>query len=219
MQAAEIEPLVRTFLGVSFGLGAAFGAIAQRSQFCTMGAIADIVVFGDWARMRMWVLAIGVAVLGFNAMAAAGWVDAADSVYARRELIWLSNLSGGLLFGFGMVLASGCGSKTLVRLGGGNLKSLVVFCVLGLAAYATLRGVIAVWRVRTVDAVWIELPATQDLPSLLAHATGIARTAAIAIAGGAVGIALVGWALARPEGRSAGTLLGGVGIGALVVAA
>ena len=219
MQAAEIDPLVRTFLGVSFGLGAAFGAIAQRSQFCTMGAIADIVVFGDWARMRMWVLAIGVAVLGFNAMAAAGWVDAADSVYARRELIWLSNLSGGLLFGFGMVLASGCGSKTLVRLGGGNLKSLVVFCVLGLAAYATLRGVVAVWRVNTVDAVWIELPATQDLPSLLAHATGIARTAAIAIAGGTVGIALVGWALARPEGRSAGTLLGGVGIGALVVAA
>ena len=204
MQAAEIEPLVRTFLGVSFGLGAAFGAIAQRSQFCTMGAIADIVVFGDWARMRMWVLAIGVAVLGFNAMAAAGWVDAADSVYARRELIWLSNLCGGLLFGVGMVLASGCGSKTLVRLGGGNLKSLVVFCVLGLAAYATLRGVIAVWRVRTVDAVWIELPATQDLPSLLAPASGIA---------------LVGWALARPEGRSAGTLLGGVGIGALVVAA
>ena len=219
MQAAELEPLVRTFLGVSFGLGAAFGAIAQRSQFCTMGAIADIVVIGDWTRMRMWVLAIGVAVLGFNAMAAAGWVDAADSVYARRELIWLSNLCGGLLFGVGMVLASGCGSKTLVRLGGGNLKSLVVFCVLGLAAYATLRGVVAVWRVSTVDAVWIELPATQDLPSLLAHATGIARTAAIAIAGGAVGIALVGWALARPEGRSAGTLLGGVGIGALVVAA
>ena len=219
MQAAEIEPLVRTFLGVSFGLGAAFGAIAQRSQFCTMGAIADIVVIGDWTRMRMWVLAIGVAVLGFNAMAAAGWVDAADSVYARRELIWLSNLCGGLLFGVGMVLASGCGSKTLVRLGGGNLKSLVVFCVLGLAAYATLRGVIAVWRVRTVDAVWIELPATQDLPSLLAHASGIARPAAIAIAGGTVGIALVGWALARPEGRSAGTLLGGVGIGALVVAA
>nr|HMQ74415.1 YeeE/YedE family protein [Rubrivivax sp.] len=219
MQAAEIEPLVRTFLGVSFGLGAAFGAIAQRSQFCTMGAIADIVVIGDWTRMRMWVLAIGVAVLGFNAMAAAGWVDAADSVYARRELIWLSNLCGGLLFGVGMVLASGCGSKTLVRLGGGNLKSLVVFCVLGLAAYATLRGVIAVWRVRTVDAVWIELPATQDLPSLLAHASGIARPAAIAIAGGTVGIALVGWALARPEGRSAGTLLGGVGLGALVVAA
>lgn len=219
MQAAEIEPLVRTFLGVSFGLGAAFGAIAQRSQFCTMGAIADIVVIGDWTRMRMWVLAIGVAVLGFNAMAAAGWVDAADSVYARRELIWLSNLCGGLLFGVGMVLASGCGSKTLVRLGGGNLKSLVVFCVLGLAAYATLRGVVAVWRVSTVDAVWIELPATQDLPSLLAHASGIARPAAIAIAGGTVGIALVGWALARPEGRSAGTLLGGVGLGALVVAA
>jgi uncharacterized membrane protein YedE/YeeE len=169
--------------------------------------------------MRMWALAVGVAMLGFNGMAALGWVDAADSVYARRELIWLSNLTGGLLFGIGMVLASGCGGKTLVRIGGGNLKSLVVFCVLGLASYATLRGLLAVWRVETVDAVWIDLPATQDLPSLLAHAAGVARPLAIAVLGGGLGLALIGWTLARPEGRSAGTLLGGVGIGATVVAA
>lgn len=219
MHASELEALVRTFLGVSFGLGVALGAVMQRSQFCTMGAIADIVVIGDWGRMRMWVLAIGVAVLGFNAMAAGGWIDAADSVYARRELIWLSNGVGGLAFGAGMVLASGCASKTLVRLGGGNFKALVVFCVMGLAAYATMRGLTAVWRVQTLDLVRIDLPVTQDLPSLLAHATGLARPAAIALAGGAVGAALVGWALARPEGRSAATLLGGIGVGVLVVAA
>ncbi len=219
MQESDLPGLTSTFLWVSFALGIAFGAIAQRSHFCTMGAIADVVSMGDWTRMRMWALAIGVAMLGFNGMAALGWVDAADSVYARHELIWLSNLTGGLLFGFGMVLASGCGSKTLVRIGGGNLKSLVVFCVLGLASYATLRGLLAVWRVETVDAVWIDLPATQDLPSLLAEASGIARPLAIALVGGVVGLTLVGWALARPEGRSASTLLGGVGIGAAVVAA
>jgi uncharacterized protein len=219
MSEADLPRLISTFLWVSFALGAAFGAIAQRSHFCTMGAIADVVSMGDWTRLRMWALAVGVAMLGFNAMAALGWVDAADSVYARRELIWLSNLVGGGLFGFGMVLASGCGSKTLVRIGGGSLKSVVVFCVLGLASYATLRGLLAVWRVETVDAVWVDLPTTQDLPSLLHHTAGVARPWAIALVGGVLGLALAGWALARPEGRSAGTLLGGIGIGATVVAA
>lgn len=215
----DIARLTSLVLLATFALSALLGAIVHRTNFCTMGAISDALNMGHWDRMRQWALAAGVAMIGFGALAAWGAIRAQDAVYASPRWMWLSAMVGGLLFGFGMVLASGCGSKTLVRLGGGNLKSLVVFCVLGLAAYATLRGVVAVWRVNTVDAVWIELPATQDLPSLLAHATGIARTAAIAIAGGAVGIALVGWALARPEGRSAGTLLGGVGIGALVVAA
>ena len=78
------------------------------------------------------------------------------------------------MFGFGMVLASGCGSKTLVRVGGGNLKSLVVFVVLGVSAFATLKGLTAVWRVATVDRVAATLPAGQDLPSLLAQGSGVA---------------------------------------------
>ena len=91
-----------------------------------MGAVADIVNMGDWTRMRMWLLAIGVAMIGFNAMVGLGWVEARNSVYAGPRLIWLSRRWAALLFGFGMVLASGCGSKTLVRMGGGNLKALVV---------------------------------------------------------------------------------------------
>ena len=100
----------------------------------------------------------------------------------RRALLWLSNLVGGLLFGIGMVLASGCGSKTLVRVGGGNLKSLVVLFVLAVAAYATMRGVLAVARVATLDTVAVTLPTGQDLPSLLAHATGASRQSAGAVA-------------------------------------
>ncbi|MDH5338519.1 MAG: YeeE/YedE family protein [Rubrivivax sp.] len=218
MQLSELPALVATVLWATFGLALAFGALSQRTHFCTMGAVADLVTMGDWSRMRMWVLAMGVAVLGFNGMAAAGWIDAADSVYARPQLIWLSNAAGGALFGFGMVLASGCSSKMLVRIGGGSLKAMVVFCVLGLASYATLRGLPAVWRVATVDQVALTLPVTQDLPSLLAHWTGLPRGTAIAAIGGAVGLGLVGWALARPEGRRVDTLLGGAGIGALVVA-
>ncbi|MBE7418677.1 MAG: YeeE/YedE family protein [Ideonella sp.] len=183
-----------------------------------MGAVSDAFTMGDWARLRMWALAGGVAIIGFNAMAALGWVDAGKSIYAAPRLIWLSHAVGGLMFGFGMVLASGCGSKTLVRLGGGNLKSLLVFIVLGLSAFATLKGLPAVARVASVDRVAWTLPATQDLPSLLALATGAARGPLALGLGLALGGALVGWALARPEGRRADVLLGGIVTGAVVAA-
>ena len=130
MPESDLPGLTAAVLWAAFALASVFGAIAQRTHFCTMGAVADIVNLGDWTRMRMWVLAIGVAMIGFNAMVAAGWIEAANSIYAGPGLLWLSNLVGGLLFGIGMVLASGCGSKTLVRLGGGNLKSLLVLLVL-----------------------------------------------------------------------------------------
>jgi len=114
------------------------------------------------------------------------------------------------------VLASGCGSKTLVRLGAGNLKSLLVFVVLGLAAFATLKGITAVARVATVDRVALTLPAGQDLPSLLAAATGAARPMLALVLGLVVGGVLLAWGLARPEGRSRDVLLGGLGIGAVI---
>jgi len=217
MQESDLPRLTASVLWAAFGLASAFGAIAQRTHFCTMGAVADIVNLGDWTRMRMWALAIAVATIGFNAMVGLGWIEAAHSIYAAPALIWLSHIAGGLLFGFGMVLASGCGSKTLVRLGGGNLKSLVVLLVMGVAAYATMRGMVAVARVATIDQVAIVLPAGQDLPSLLAHASGASRPLLALLLGGGIGLALLGWVLARPEGRSAEVLLAGLGIGAVIV--
>jgi uncharacterized protein len=218
MQESDLPGLIHQVLWASFALAVVFGAIAQRTHFCTMGAVADIVNIGDWSRMRMWMLAVGVAMIGFNLMVGLGWIEARNSIYGVPRLVWLSNAVGGLMFGFGMVLASGCGSKTLVRIGGGNLKSMVVFVVLGLAAYATLRGVTAVWRVATLDSVVATLPAGQDLPSLVAHATGASRQMLALWLGGGLGLALMGVALSRPEGRSADVLLGGLGIGAVVAA-
>ena len=196
-----------------FALSIGFGAIAQRTHFCTMGAVADVVNMGDWTRARMWALAVAVAVLGFNAMVWLGWIEARDTIYAGPRLLWLSALVGGLLFGFGMVLASGCGSKSLVRLGAGNLKSLVVLGVLGISAFATLRGITGVLRVGTVDRVAVELTPGQDLPSLLAAPTGIAVPTLALVVGALLGLALVGWVLSRSEGRSGEVWLGGVGIG------
>ena len=99
-----------------------------------MGAVSDVVNMGSWGRMRMWLLAIAVAILGTHALQLAGLIDITKSIYVRPNVTWLSYVLGGLLFGIGMTLGSGCGSKTLVRMGGGSLKSLVVFTFLGSAA-------------------------------------------------------------------------------------
>lgn len=219
MTDAQLLSLEQTVLWAALALGVAWGALAQRTHFCTMGALADVLSMGDWSRLRMWALAAGSSVLGFNAMVALGWVQAADSVYAGPSLLWASQALGGALFGVGMVLASGCGAKTLVRIGGGNLKSLVVFVVMGLAALATLRGATALLRVATVDRAVLALPAGQDLPTLLGAAGlgGSPGQRALAL-GLLVGGGLLAWALARPDGRRAEVLLGGLGAGALVVA-
>ncbi|HET9471777.1 MAG TPA: YeeE/YedE thiosulfate transporter family protein, partial [Usitatibacter sp.] len=160
-----------------FAIAFVFGAVANRTNFCTMGAVSDVVNMGSWGRMRMWLLAIAVAIVGTQALQIAGLIDLSKSFYTRPNVTWLSYGLGGFLFGIGMTLGSGCGSKTLIRMGGGNLKSLVVFVFLGIAAYMTLKGVFAVWRTRWIDVVATDLSRLglprQDLPALLAAATGI----------------------------------------------
>lgn len=218
MQESDLPALTRTVLACAFALSVLFGAIAQRTRFCTMGAIADVVTFGDWTRMRMWVLAMATAIAGFNVMVGLGWLEARDSIYGGSRLLWVSTIVGGLAFGFGMVLASGCGSRNLVRLGGGNLKSLVVVMVLGVSAFATLKGITAVLRVGTVDRFFVEPPGGQDLPSLLSNIIGAAPASMALMLGVAISAGLLVWVLYRPEGRTADVLLGGIGIGAVIVA-
>jgi uncharacterized membrane protein YedE/YeeE len=120
------------------------------------------------------------------------------------------------MFGCGMVLASGCGAKTLVRIGGGSLKSLVVFLVVGLAALATLRGITAVARVASVDQASWTLSTGQDLPSLLAARFGFARSVLEMALGLGLGGMLALAALAGARGARREIVLGGVGVGCLV---
>lgn len=215
----DLQPLAAKVLLAAFVLSFAFGAIAQRTHFCTMGALSDAFNMGDTTRLRQWALAAGVAIIGFWALAAAGQVDPAKTLYSGSRWIWLSALVGGGLFGFGMVLASGCGSKNLVRIGGGSLKAVIVFLVLGLSAFATLKGITAVARVATVDRAALEFAAPALLPVGLAALAGLElRTAGLAAAlllGG--GLAL--WALAGREFRRFDNLLAGIGIGLVIVAA
>lgn len=218
MTDTDIGALNSQVLWTVLALALVFGVIARRTRFCTLGAISDVVAMGDWQRARMWALAVATAMLGFNAMVTLGWVEARNSLYAAPRLLWLSALVGGALFGLGMSLASGCGSRNLVRLGGGNLKSLVVLLVLAVSASATLRGLTAVLRAETVDRVRIDLPTGQDLPTLLAVPTGLPVTTLAALVGGLLACALLAWVLRQPQGRSGETWLGGLGIGAVIAA-
>jgi uncharacterized membrane protein YedE/YeeE len=216
--AADGLPPVDSLLWLAFAVSFIVGAIAQKTHFCTMGAVADIVNMGDWGRMRMWLLAIGVAILGSAALQAAGLIDLGKSIYRSPTLLWLSHLVGGFCFGVGMVLASGCGAKTLVRMGGGSLKSLVVFLVLGLVAYMTLRGVLAVFRVNVLDRASLALPGGQDLPALLA-AAGLGAGPAFWLPVLGLGGGLLAFCLFRRDFLVFDNLLGGIGIGLAVVAA
>lgn len=218
MQDIDLAALQRQVLWGAFALSLALGVVVQRSHFCTMGALADVLSMRSWARLRMWALAAGTAMLGFNLMVGLGWLQAADTLYAAPRLPWLSQALGGLLFGWGMVLASGCGSRNLVRLGGGNLKALVVLLVMGLSAWAALKGLLALWRVASVDRVYLSLATGQDLPSLLGPALGLATPQAALVLGGLLGAALVAWALSRRAERDAALWLGGLGSGLLLCA-
>lgn len=207
-----------TVLWLAFALACAFGAIGRKTHFCTMGAVSDIVNMGEWSRMRMWLLAIGTAVLGAGALHATGQIDLGKSIYRTPNFTWLSYLVGGSSFGVGMVLASGCGSKTLIRIGGGSLKSLVVFMTLGLVAYMTMRGVFGVFRVNVLEKVAIAFPGGQDIPALLTT-TGMAPRMALLVAVFALGGGLTVAALAKRDFWTRDNLLGGFGIGLSVVAA
>lgn len=215
MDETIVAPSVIAWL--AFAIGLVLGFVANKTNFCTMGAVSDAVNMGDWSRMRMWMLAMAVAIFGTAALQAAGLFDTAHSIYTGARLNWLSHLVGGGLFGVGMTLASGCGNKTLVRIGGGNLKSVVVFVFLALAAYMTMRGAFAPWRVNYLDAVGVEFARGQDIPSLLAPLGLAPQTLRLVAAATIGGILLVG-ALASRHAWQRDVLLGGLVVGIAVVA-
>jgi uncharacterized membrane protein YedE/YeeE len=216
----ELNPaaVATTVAWGGFALAFIFGAVANKTNFCTLGAVSDVVNMGDWGRMRMWLLAIAVAILGSNALQLAGVIDLSKSIYTGSNFIWLSYLVGGFAFGVGMTLASGCGSKTLIRIGGGNLKSVVVFVFLGIAAYVTLRGLFGAFRVAVLDPASIALSTGQDLPSLLARAFGADRKSMLLVCALAVGGLLLVFVFIDREfrGNSDG-ILGGVTVGLVVI--
>jgi len=208
----EFSPRLAVAL-VGFAAGTAFGALAQRTGFCAMGGVSDLVVMGDARRFRAWLLAMAVAVLGAQGLDAAGLVELRRAIYLTPNLGWLGGVLGGLAFGFGMVLTGGCGQRTLVRLGAGNLRSLVVLLVLAVTAYMTLRGLIAAGRLP------LEAAVNLDLRRLGLTSQGLGEVLGRPLATVLVAIPLLIYCLADRRFRaSPRDWIGGLGVGLLVVA-
>ena len=217
---AQIATLV---VAGGFAIAFVFGLVAAKSNFCTMGALADIVNMGHWGRMRMWLLAVAVAVVGTASLSLTGQVDLAKSVAQRPNLPWLSLVVGGLLFGIGMTLAGGCANKNLVRVGGGSVRSLVVLTFAAIASYMTLKGLFGQWRARWLDPLRVDLGARgwsdQGLDVALARALGLDAKPALVIAAGVVALALLGFVFKDRRFRANGLqIASGVVLGLLVVA-
>ena len=169
----------------SFAIAFVMGMVVTKTNFCTMGAVSDVVNIGDSGRMRAWFFAIAVAMLGVVILEATGIasVDGSFPPYRGSNLVWAENLLGGILFGIGMTFGSGCGNKTLIRIGGGNLKSIFVLWVIGVIAYymvnpfpgsdKTLMSVLFIEGTHLRDLA-VSLSGPQDLGSMIGGKEGAA---------------------------------------------
>ncbi len=208
--------LLRTLLGL--GLGLALGFVARRGRFCAVGAMEDALYQNDTRRMRMWLVAIAVAIAGTQVLMLTSGFDVSKSIYVATRLDWSGLIIGGFLFGLGMTLVGTCGMGSLLRLGGGDLRALVVFLVMAVAAMATLRGFLGLLRIQIVEPLSITLSgvSSQRLPDLLGLSPGAAAALAFAIA--AATLAMAAGLRGRAFLRSPLHVATGVAVGLLVVA-
>lgn len=196
-------------------IGLVYGAVGLLSGFCLMSSMRGVLAEGDGRLVRSYALAIAVAILASQFLAGHGVVDLGKSIYLQPTFSVPVLFLGGLLFGYGMVLSNGCGSRALVLLGRGNLRSFVVVIVLAIAAQMTLKGLVAPARIAMVQATQTTLSAN-SLP-LLASALGMGETIARILAVLIVAGTLAVFAFAH-DGfrRSPDQLAAGITVGLLV---
>lgn len=198
-------------------IGLAYGAVGLLSGFCLLSGLRGWWADGDSRLIRTFALALGVAIAAAQLLAAGGLVDLGKSIYLQPSFSAPLMFVGGALFGYGMVLSNGCGSRAMVLLGRGNLRSLVVVLVLGISAQMTLKGLIAPARVAVLQATQTA-PSVISLPALLST-LGIGETLARMIAASAMSGALIIFAFAHaPFQRAFGQIAAGIAVGLLVAA-
>ena len=211
-----------------FAVAAVMGAVANKTNFCAMGAVSDWVNIGDTGRMRAWVFSMAIALIGVLGLEAAGTVNLYAETfppYRTASFAWLRYILGGLLFGIGMTLGSGCGNKTMVRVGSGNLKSLTVLIVGAIAAYlmmwtAMFEQAFLPWiQPTTVDLARYGVP-NQELSTVLAAMVGMKGTPVFhLIVGALVAVGMLAFVFRSADFRgSRDNVLGGAVVGLAIVA-
>ena len=194
--------------------GAVLGVAGRAGRFCTLAMLEDAFFGSDYRRLKSFALAAAVALLATQVLAAFGIVDLSRSIYLTASIGLGGAILGGLMFGVGMALVGTCGFGTLVRVGGGDLRAIVVFLVLGLSALATMRGITGMLRLMLIEPLSVRLPegSTQTLTSLLG-AGGTMRAILVV----AISAALASWALADGRlVRSPRLLASGLAVGAAI---
>ncbi len=198
-------------------IGLVYGAVGLLSGFCLLSGLRGWWADGDSRLIRTYALALGVAIAATQLLAEGGIVDLGKSIYLQPSFSAPLMFIGGLLFGYGMVLANGCGSRALVLLGRGNLRSFVVVIVLGIAAQMTLKGLFAPARIAMLQ-VSQTTPSVISLPALLST-LGVGETFARTLAASAIAGALIIFAFAHaPFQRAWGQIAAGLIVGLLVAA-
>jgi len=218
-----------TVLLLVFGIAFIMGAIANKSNFCTMGAVSDLVNMGDTGRIRAWIFAMTVAIIGVVVFEVGGFgsVDSTLPPYRGSNFAWLEYIIGGMMFGVGMTLGSGCGNKTLVRIGGGNIKSVILFVIISLCAYfminpfpgtdSTLYSVLFYPWTNPTSA---SLTTQQDLGSVIGNMVNTDIATTRTIIGIALAVILLWFVFKSKDFRdSFDNKLGGFTVGAAVLAA
>lgn len=226
-------PITVQILIWGFAIAVVLGAVATKTNFCTMGAVSDVVNMGDTGRMRAWLFALAIAILGVIGLQYLGLVDmgltasndTANPPYLTSNFAWPRYILGGLIFGVGMTLGSGCGNKTLIRLGGGNLKSLFVLAAIGVSAYAMIfTNFSYVAFLQWMEPAFINLGdmglSDQGVHSVIGAITGNDSESLRYIVGLVIAGLLVVWAfLSTDFSKSFDNILAGLVIGLCVAAA
>jgi uncharacterized membrane protein YedE/YeeE len=212
-----MESAANVVLSAGLLIGLLYGAVALLSGFCLMSSLRGWWAKGDSRLIRTYALALGVSIAATQLLAAGGMVDLGKTIYLQPSFSAPLMFAGGLLFGYGMVLANGCGSRALVLLGSGNLRSFVVVIVLGIAAQMTLKGLIAPARIAALQGSQITAAVT-SLPAWLST-LGVNEVLARMLAASAMSGALIIFAFAHaPFQRAWGQIAAGIAVGLLVAA-
>jgi uncharacterized membrane protein YedE/YeeE len=178
------EPVLVALVG--FVGGILLGLAARIGRFCTLGAIEDLYYGENTLRLRMWGVAIGVSIIGTFGLSAVGVLDLDQTLYLGRTWNPLTNIFGGLVFGYGMALAGNCGYGALARVGGGDLRSLLIVLIMGISAYVTLGGPLSTLRINTFGAA----EQSSDV-STYAHSFAEFTGLNVEVAGIAIGIVIL----------------------------